>query len=464
MSRKHIDTKERSGHVSGVCCPVCKEVVFDNMGRHIHTIHGAERLQQYLKDKRCATPSEYKPCAVCGQLLHRASMKRHVQKAHTEGVMELDPGLETGFRPAAEVRVGSATVAERAATVTIKQAGNDKIQLIKDMMNPPTQTPKKKKQDESSSTKSQKQDVPKKNSYPAGQIHEAVRAMLNHRGTESYTRDKVRDACRREMPQLSESECDLATDVAIAAAREVASLSQYAAAYRNLNPGQEYKDALEQIVTLARGPKVETGYASFPAQATVSRPTFLIEPYKPTPALQSSRPYERAVSSGAFQPLKYPRSLVRLSDVADPGNSDSEFEAFGDTLRHTKDENPELDTVDSHLSETEDNDGSPLGQFIRSLRSPSPKDKSTSGYGACANTGSSTPAPFDSELIPGSQPSGIMRTPDQQRQQQFDATAEDREVHQLLERECNNEKESRHDPFADIVDYENDSQEYSQTY
>lgn len=448
MSQRHVDVEEQSGHPSGVRCPVCKKTVSDNMGRHINATHGAEKLQQYLDSKRCATPSDYKPCPFCSQLLHRSSLKRHIQKTHPTG--DAGSGKKSGPLPVftSPARVKSAVAAEQAAAIATE--GIDNIRSpTKEVMGPPMRTPKKKKQEESTPRENQKQEASRKNSYPMGQIHEAVRAMLNHRGTESYTRDKVRDTCRQEMPQLSELECDLATDVAIAAAREVASLSQYAAAYRNLNPGPEYKDALEQIVTLARGPKIETGYPSFPVLTVPSRPTFSMQPYKPT---------------STFQPVQRPRLPGRVSSIAHSKDPEIEMEDFGGVPRYTKGENSDLDTLSEYQSDKESNDKSPLSLFIRSLRPDSPPNSFTSGSDVNTNTVSPTPAFIDSELIPGTQPSRAMETPSLEAFQQFDITAEDEEVTQLLKQRSEIEKELERDLLADILNHEEDSQEFSQTY
>jgi hypothetical protein len=289
-----------------------------------------------------------------------------------------------------------------------------------------------------------------------GQIQETVRAMLNHRGTENYTRDKVRDICRREMPQLSEAECDLATDFSIAAAREVASVSQYAAAYRNLNPGPEYRDALEQIVTLSRGPKVDAGYPVFPLAVPSPQYMYPVKSHKAGSVFKPLYRRDEMMQSEEFQGGSHappPANTRRDIDSRDLEFEAENFDAY-------------LDTTRSYQSSKESDSGSgtPLAQFIRSLRTASEMGDPSNEIDTGMGVSSPSPASTDSSTLPSAQPRRKAEINEQSNQYNLESTNEDEEIEELLRQRSGIEKELERDPLSDLEEFENDGHEFSQTF
>ena len=458
MSQRQIDAEEQLGRQSGVRCPVCNKSVPEFMGRHIGSAHGAKELQKYLDAKRCVTPSDYKSCRFCGKILHRRSLTKHLGSVHAKEVTEANKG--STLVPAIVSPIPSKPAVEQATTATVVCQKDERSKPRQEGgMDPPMHIPKKKKNEEPRLDKdsSQRAGTSDRKNYPMGQVYDAVRAMLNHRGTESYTRDKVYDTCRREMPQLSEFECDLATDFSIAAAREVASLSQYAAAYRNLNPGPEYRDALEQIVTLARGPKIETGYLESPIAMQLTRSVYPVKSYKPESAFKSVQRYERVVQPEAPQPDPLTHSLPIMCKDVNLQGFESEVKSLDECLGIVRDD---------YRSNTGSTSGSesPLMQFIRSLRTESELGDPASEITSESSVANPNLASTDSEAISSAQPYRKTRAVEQSNQRNFKTMTEDEEIEHLMTQRNRIEKDLEQDLLNDLKDFEDDSQEFSQTF
>ena len=255
------------------------------------------------------------------------------------------------------------------------------------------------------------------------------------------------------MPGLNESEYNVATDFTIAAAREVAVISQYAAAYRNMSAAEEYKVTIEQIATLARGPKVERGEASCGASAFAT-PNF----GTPTGSTSTFRPIPtRASISSSFSLLAgirgQDKSGMTAASVRDHPSSD---EASSNKDVSDKSNNEAVDTA-----------ADPLTQFIRSLRSPSSQvAPPLSRNDSTVESEESPEQPeSDSEIIPPSQLARrgvrIKYTKRKTRRHREDA-----EVQKLTQREDDVESRLAQDHVIDLEDKEGaeDAQEFSQTY
>ena len=240
MAQKAIDDNEGSMLRADTRCSVCKERIPENMGRHMRS-HGNEEFHKYMDEQRMVTPSEYKVCPHCQKTFHRVNLAKHVTKVH---IGDRKPGTGT---PGQEMPGAGVYRGDR---LTLGQAGasasTTTVYLSDDFhrgMHPPSSGLSKSKiKRTKESTKPNKISAETKN-YSLGQVQEAVRHMINHRGTETYTRNRIKEICQQKMPGLLEQEYDLVTDFTIVTAREVAGISQYAAAHRNMNASAEYQDA-----------------------------------------------------------------------------------------------------------------------------------------------------------------------------------------------------------------------------
>jgi len=77
----------------------------------------------------------------------------------------------------------------------------------------------------------------------------------NQHDTNEYQIQGVIKACQTEMPALNPAIHKLVADAIVVTAQEVASLAQYSAAIRSADRTDRYRQTLEQIATLTRGPK-----------------------------------------------------------------------------------------------------------------------------------------------------------------------------------------------------------------
>lgn len=365
MAQKAIDDSQGSLTNLSNKCPVCQRHVSENLGRHMRG-HGEEAFQQYMEAQRAATPSDYRKCSQCQKIFHKKNITSHVTKVHT-GRRESGLGA----------RSSSAVSPALSLTRSPERAGARSNELRPEVFRqeamgpPPSKVKPVELKGDKTELKSSGDSVGTKK-YSSGQVQEAVKRMIDHRETDTYTRESVREICRRELPGLSEFECDLAVDVTIATAREVAAVSQYAAAHRTMTASEQYKAANEQIATLVRGPKVQS---MRPTTNTLLRPTPVFSSTQRTGSLF------KPISSGNRQ--------------------DTPYAQMGRGRKTTG-----QDSTSGSSNEATETPNTPLTQFIRSLRTPlsqaamaSPKPHdSTTGSEEVLNVSDS-----DSDVIPPSQ-------------------------------------------------------------
>jgi len=329
MAQKAIDNNQGSLRNVSTKCPVCQKCVSENLGRHMRG-HGGKIFQQYMEAQRAATPGDYRTCSYCQKVFRRNHLANHVTKVHEGGrESELGPRSSSAVGPALSL-AGSP---ERAGA----RSNESRPEVLRqEVMGPPPSKmkPVESKGDKTGLKASGGSTGTKK--YSSGQVQEAVKRMIDHRETDTYTRESVRQICRRELPGLSEIECDLAVDVTIATAREVAAVSQYAAAHRTMTASEQYKAANEQIATLVRGPKVQS---MRPATDTLLRPTPVFSSTQRTGSLF------KPISSGNRQDTPCVQMGQRRKTAKHDDASGSSNEATGTP-------------------------NTPLTQFIRSLRTP----------------------------------------------------------------------------------------------
>ena len=94
--------------------------------------------------------------------------------------------------------------------------------------------------------------------YSGAQLRRAVQRAIDQHDTNEYQIQGVIEACQTEMPTLNPAIHKLVADAIVVTAQEVASLAQYSAAIRSAERTDRYRQTLEQIATLTRGPKVNT--------------------------------------------------------------------------------------------------------------------------------------------------------------------------------------------------------------
>ena len=228
MAQKAIDDNQGSMWGADTICSVCKQYVCEKMGKHMMK-HGDAEFQKYMNEQRAATPQEYRVCPHCSRVFRRTSLPTHVTTMHGESGKANSPGIS---RP-------TSGQAEAESSNEIDHPNNGAT----GGMGPPSSKSRIKRSREVPTAARTSEVSGDNKGYSLGLIQEAVRHMINHRDTATYTRNQVKQACQQQMPGLSEREYDLVTDFTITTAREVAGISQYAAANRNMTATSKYKDS-----------------------------------------------------------------------------------------------------------------------------------------------------------------------------------------------------------------------------
>ena len=428
MAQKAIDDNQGSMVKTGIRCPVCQECVPENLGRHMR-VHGDKVFQEYMSEQRAATPSEYRTCVQCQKTFHRRSWASHLSKVHAG---DHEPRSEVDSRstktPGQRGRAGSEQAEARTVGVSSgSHHGN---------MGPPPSKIKTKKTGEHRERTCPVEMTAETRTYSVGRIQEAVRRMINHRGTDTYTREKVKEICREEMPGLLDSEYDLATDFTIATAREVAAVSQYAAAHRTMNASEKYKDANEQIATLVRGPKIEP--MKLPPSSLA----------RPTPVFGASEG-----TDSRFRPIPSGMQFNQLRDSA------------GANKRTSTTNRPRSSEVGMSEMPT-----TPLSQFIRSLRSPlSPLSQAAQASPQYFGSTTESEGPIelsgsDSDAIPPSQAARARPRTKQTKRKTSRHDSEDEEVRALTSKDASSEGLLNQNRMSESDGGDEDGQEFSQTY
>ena len=121
---------------------------------------------------------------------------------------------------------------------------------------------------------------------------------------------------------------------------------------------------------------------------------------------------------------------------------------------------------DDYRSNTGSTSGSesPLMQFIRSLRTESELGDPASEITSESSVANPNLASTDSEAISSAQPYRKTRAVEQSNQRNFKTMTEDEEIEHLMTQRNRIEKDLEQDLLNDLKDFEDDSQEFSQTF
>ena len=237
-------------------CPICEKWCGTHVQKHIKMAHWEPDVCSNRSYSRATTPQgNQRECQICGASIHRKSIVRHIEKQHgivTERKTGRPPKVKASEKlpfDAATVdksviehrssgaehssQFGGAVPVELFSNVGQPARGGKKVQTMLNPGNSPIAP------------------------YTLDQLATAVKTMLYQRSSIQYTRAAVKQICAQALPLLDSEKLDLITEVAVLAAREVATLSQVAAVFRANPVSTQYMTAMEQIVTLARGPSLE---------------------------------------------------------------------------------------------------------------------------------------------------------------------------------------------------------------
>lgn len=252
MTQKDIDTKY------GKVCPTCRKTVSSGLFTHIQVCHGDQVLAEVMASANTSR-SELRQCPYCERVCARPNLYKHVKAAHGVAYSvtpntsfannQLNETVDQFSLMADPDRSSTPTMVLPRESVDSGIAQGRKPQVQEAFVFPPPMT---------LAVRPTGLVIPELR-YSGDQLRRAVQRIIELYDTEGYTVGKVAEVCQTEMPDLNPSIHRLVAEAITITAQQVASLSQYSAAIRSAEKTDKYRQTLEQITILTRGPRMEQG-------------------------------------------------------------------------------------------------------------------------------------------------------------------------------------------------------------
>lgn len=208
---------------------------------------------------------KFKVCQYCGGVFHPRSMAKHVARIHKAEVLPnlnlsfLDATLDASMGDLWSLGAANMTSTPQHQPAAFLETTGGQLPPAK-----PATAVDKAREGASGVTEAPafpplgsgnvKCEGTRKVSEITEQMRETVELIVDQRGTQRYTNERIRAICETKLPMLNQFEQELVRATVTITAQKVAALAHYAAAYRSNDQVGEYRKTLEQLSTLTRGP------------------------------------------------------------------------------------------------------------------------------------------------------------------------------------------------------------------